>query len=164
MNVTWTKSLSNFQRRLQVQDRGPRWRLCLLRFTSLTVFWLRARIISADAPRTSARFIFNREDACLVCRVSPYMNKICCRFRVNWTSHFIDHCISKGLLVSSGGFAVVHLHRHHPDPWLLLFGVVLAFFSTPLHLLILNLRTETGWMFALQDGNSVRCNFSLKSP
>lgn len=34
-------------------------------FTSLTVFWLRARIISADAPRTNARFILNREKSML---------------------------------------------------------------------------------------------------
>lgn len=32
----------------------------LRRITSLMVFWLRARMISADAPRTKARFIFNK--------------------------------------------------------------------------------------------------------
>lgn len=32
---------------------------CLLRITSLMVFWLRARMINADAPRTKALFILN---------------------------------------------------------------------------------------------------------
>ncbi len=51
------------------------WSLC--RFTSLTVFWLRARMISADAPRTKARFIFNRVDV----KFHTSMNQIHHSFR-----------------------------------------------------------------------------------
>lgn len=55
--------------------KGPGWILSLCRFTSLTVFWLRARMMSADAPRTNARFIFTREFACLVSCPSLYQNE-----------------------------------------------------------------------------------------
>lgn len=57
-------------------------------------------------------------------------------------THFIDHGVSEGLLVPSGGFAVVHLHGHQADPRLLLFGgvvVLLPFSSTHLRLLVSDL-------------------------
>lgn len=85
----------------------------------------------------------------------------------NWSvwcqTYFIDHCISEGLLVSSGGFAVVHLHRHDSDPQLLLFAVVLHFPSAHLQLVIPNLTTQnrlnvyisgtlmTQWLVELQE-------------
>lgn len=121
--------------------------------TSLRVFWLRARMISADAPRTSARFIFNRgwflkwNELNWIewfCRL--YM-PLCTAFWfiLNWLSYFIDHCISEGLLVSCGGFAVIHFHRNYPNPWLLIFPTVLSFSSVRLHFFILNLRKENTW-------------------
>ena len=57
------------------KKKGPGWILSVCRFTSLTVFWLRAKMMSADAPRTSARFIFIREVACLVSCPSLYQNE-----------------------------------------------------------------------------------------
>lgn len=46
--------------------------------TSLMEFWLRARMISADAPRTSARFIFNREHVFADCTWNPDLSSIDC--------------------------------------------------------------------------------------
>lgn len=95
-------------------------------------------MISADAPRTSARFIFNREDdfADCTCHFAQHSDSY------SIGSYFIDHCISEGLLVSCGGFAVIHIHGNYPNPWLVIFPTVLSFSSVRLHFFILNLRKE----------------------
>lgn len=58
-------------------------------------------------------------------------------------THFIDHRVGEGLLVPGGGFVVLHLQRHQPDPQLLLLGVVLSLSCAHLRLLIhLDRRTK----------------------
>lgn len=109
------------------------------------VFWLRARMISADAPRTSARFIFNRGDVFADCTCTYTLPNMNSWFKLNWLSYFIDHCISEGLLFSSGGFAVIHIHRNYPNPWLLILPTILSFSSARLYFFILNLKKENTW-------------------
>lgn len=115
----------------------------LRRITSLMVFWLRARMISADAPRTKARFIFNKTNETRIL-VSFYIhtvrNWIPACFCSNSLSYFIDHSVCERLLVSGGSFVVVHVHGHDPDPRLLVFGHVFTFSSAHPSVLVLDLQ------------------------
>lgn len=144
LESTWDKSVYNRERESFIAFNryySSVWTLC--RFTSLMVFWFRARMISADAPRTNARFIFNKKDSFkLALHVLNSINRIHLWFCLNCVSYFIDHGICKGLLVSCGSLAVVHLHRHYSDPRLLLFGVVLTFSFAHLCLLVPDLWTD----------------------
>lgn len=67
LDSTWDRSIYNREMQLPrittlILNHLRKQRLTLSRFTSLTVFWFRARMMSADAPRTNARFIFNQRN------------------------------------------------------------------------------------------------------
>lgn len=70
------------------------------------------------------------------------MHNINSRSTLTWLSYFIDHCISEGLLVYSGGFAVIHIHWNYSNPWLLICPTAISFSPVWLYLVILNLRAE----------------------
>lgn len=97
--------------------------------------------MSADAPRTKARFICNiTEKNSLSFYFHTTRHMIPASLCSNSLPYFIDHRVCERLLVSSGSFAVVHVHRHHPDPRLPLFARDVTFSSARPSVLVLDLQ------------------------
>lgn len=101
------------------------------RLTSLTVFWFRTRMISAEAPRTKARFIWGGGTGWTLSTKWSQLTS---------SSYFTDDGVSEGLLLQGGHFAVVHLHENHSNPDLLLLQLIFIAPFVQLRLLISHLR------------------------
>lgn len=103
--------------------------------TSRTVFWFKARMIKADAPKTRARFIYGGK----ICQFDQHYLVILCL-----SHHFeylIDHRGSKRLLVAvTGNCAFLHLDRYHSNPGVQILSITA--FTAGFNSFVFNLQRE----------------------
>lgn len=103
--------------------------------TSRTVFWFKARMIRADAPKTRARFIYGGK----ICQFDQHYLVISCLS--HHCEYLIDHRGSKRLLVAvTGNCAFLHLDRYHSNPGVRILSITA--FTAAFNSFVFNLQRE----------------------